>query len=239
MGKRKKGFSIALKTLLFLLAFPMLPLCVAELRVFRSLAVFCPEDASVLSLPTSYGSLAAGALLCAALFIALMRYPRAYVFAHEMTHAAFGLLTGAKVSKLKVGGNKGSVSITNPNMIELLAPYFFPLYAMTLLAVFGVVSLFVPLVGTAFGRGCAVAVGFAWGFHLCWTVDALLLHQTDLDKFGFFFSIVFIVAVLSLMLQLTIVAVCPIGIARYFELFGEALSDTFSFTVDFIRGVRI
>lgn len=115
---------------------------------------------------------------------------RAYVLGHELTHALWALLFGARVSRLRVARSGGSVSVSKSNVLITLAPYFFPFYtAVVVLAavVFRLCAGRLPCVGA-----WLAAVGFTWAFHVAFTVRALAQRQPDVDVYGTFFSLVFI-----------------------------------------------
>ena len=59
-----------------------------------------------------------------------------YVLGHELTHALWTWLFGGKVKKMKVSSSGGHVVISKTNFFIALAPYFFPLYAVIVVAVF-------------------------------------------------------------------------------------------------------
>ena len=69
---------------------------------------------------------AAGYALWTLLFLFLPPAIKMYVWGHELTHALWGLMTGSKVGKIKVGDNGGYVNLTNPGIFTTLAPYFVP-----------------------------------------------------------------------------------------------------------------
>ena len=164
----------------------------------------------------------------ALLFLFVRVPPVAYVAVHELTHALFGLLFGARVSRLRIGGEHGSADVSRPNAVILLAPYFFPLPAAALLLLRGAVSLFVPLAGTVAGSLCAAAVGAAWGFHLCFTINALLQRQTDLDAYGFLFSVVFLALLNALFLFLSLSLLAPVPLADAFAALRMLLRDSYA-----------
>ena len=115
---------------------------------------------------------------------------RLYILGHELTHAVWGVLFGARVSNLKVSLRGGSVTLTKSNVLITLAPYFFPFYTMLVVLAALVVRLFVsPLPLPAIWL---FAVGFTWCFHLCFTLRALAQHQPDVTEYGHLFSWVFI-----------------------------------------------
>ena len=187
----------------------LVPAAAAVPRAIRFLETLAPREPAVLGLSAPVGSFLLGACLFALAFVAVRIPAIAYVAVHETTHALFGLLSGARVSRLRVSEEAGSVDVSRPNALNLLAPYFFPLPAVAALLLFGLASLAVPMVGGAAGSVAAGIVGAAWGFHLCFTVNALLQRQTDLDAYGFFFSAVLVLLLNELFLFLAYVALSP------------------------------
>ena len=104
-----------------------------------------------------------------------------------------------------------------------------------MLAAYGALSLFAPLAGTAVGTAFAAASGAAWGFHFCFTVNALLQYQTDLDAYGFFFSSV-VLALLNLaVLGGALAAVCPVPAAELARTAAESVAETYLWTLDLFR----
>jgi len=206
---RRRAPSPWLRAALFVAAFALVPALAAVPRAMRLLEATMPEGPSVLGLSAAAGSFLLGACLFSLAFVAVRIPAIAYVAVHEATHALFGLLTGARVSRLRVAEEEGSVDVSRPNALNLLAPYFFPLPCAAALLLFGLVSLAVPLAGTTAGAVAAGVCGAAWGFHLCFTVNALLQRQTDLDAYGFLFSFVVVLLLNELFLLLAYAALSP------------------------------
>ena len=170
----------------FLLAVLALPLAVA-------LVPLCADVFRAASLSAGAGLFAAAAGFLAFIvlwMLAPQRFVRVYVFGHELTHALWGLLFGARVSNLRVSLSGGSVTLTRSNVLITLAPYFFPFYTILVVAAALVTRLFVsPL---PHGWAWLFAVGFTWSFHLCFTLRALAQRQPDVTEYGRLFSWVFI-----------------------------------------------
>lgn len=117
---------------------------------------------------------------------------RLYVLGHELTHAAWGLMFGAKVSDLKVGVKGGSVKLTKTNVWITLAPYFFPFWTIVvvLLALAVRAAMHFAAPGASFPAPWAwtFTVGFTWCFHLCFTIRSLMQTQPDVEEYGRVFS---------------------------------------------------
>ena len=145
-----------------------------------------------------------GAVLWLIAFLGLPRPILLYVFGHELTHAVWIWLMGGRVSRFRVGRDGGHVVTNRTNFWIALAPYFFPLYSILAIAIFGALSLFYNL--QPYGRLLYAVIGATWAFHLtfaCWMIPK---NQTDLRDHGTFFSLVVIylmnLALLSVMLVL-------------------------------------
>ena len=166
----------------------MIPLCVAGTRTLISLVMrLDPGDQAV---PYPLMALVLGFLLWQMIFMFLPRPARTYVFAHELTHALWGLVMGARVSKFKVSKDQGSVTLSKTNFLITLAPYFFPLYTVLLILIYYVLWMFVEV--EKYHSVWLGLIGFTWGFHLSFTVITLMQRQSDIKAYGFLFSYAFI-----------------------------------------------
>jgi len=221
-----------LRAVLFAAAFALVPGLAAVPRAIRLLEVLAPEDPSLLGLSAPAGAFLLGACLFALAFVAVRIPAIAYVAVHETTHALFGLLSGARVTRLRVAEEEGSVDVSRPNALNLLAPYFFPLPAVAALLLFGLASLAVPMVGTPAGLVAAGIVGAAWGFHLCFTVNALLQRQTDLDAYGFLFSFVLVLLLNELFLLCAWVALSPARLVPALAILRDFSADAWRWFPD-------
>jgi len=158
---------------------------------------------------------------------------RAYVLGHELTHALFGLLFGARVSNLRVGLRGGSVTLTKSNVLITLAPYFFPFYTILVVAAALVARCFVSPLPCPFAW--LFAVGFTWCFHVCFTIRSVAQEQPDIEEYGRVFSYVFIW--IFNVLGMTAGVVCTAGlpwrffVRRLFVRCGDAYAAVGSFFV--------
>ena len=97
---------------------------------------------------------------------------------------------------------------------------------------FGLVSLAFPLVGTTAGAVAAGICGAAWGFHLCFTVNALLQRQTDLDAYGFLFSFVLVLLLNELFLLCAWVALSPARLVPALAILRDFSADAWRWFPD-------
>jgi len=191
------------KVIKFLLGLALLPLCAALSRVlFALLREFPAESGSWAdwALPAGFAAAAAG-------FFLLPRPFRVYVLAHELTHAAWGALMGARVGKMKVGKNGGHVMLSKSNFIISLAPYFFPFYTGAVIGLWAVARLFWDV--SRYEPWWLAAVGLTWGFHLTFTVYMLGQRQPDIQENGRLFSYTVIYAVNLIFAALWMIAIGP------------------------------
>lgn len=176
----------------------LIPLCVAMtlalLDLLRGLAggLFSPE---VLWLGIGY-------TLWLVLWFVMPQPARAYVMAHELTHALWALLFGARIRKMKVTAKGGSVSLSKTNLLITLAPYFFPFYTVLVLLLRWLVGCFVQPVPMPYVW--LFLVGLTWGFHLCFTVQSLLTRQPDILEYGriLSYAVIYIFNLLGILLWL-------------------------------------
>ena len=165
-------------------------------------------------------ALAAGFVAWTVLFL-FVRVPDAvYVLGHELTHAAWALCTFQRVGRIRVSSGGGSCVVSNPGMFTTLAPYFIPFYLLALLALRLVLSIWIDM--SDYALWWLAALGFAYGFHLTYTLKALVeVDQPDVREYGRVFSYVAIVAFNLLLLGLGLVWVTGSSLGEY----GVALAD--------------
>lgn len=190
----------------FVLGLVLIPFCYAAIRTLGHLVQAADPASSWLISPTGV-LMGGGFMLWVLIYLVLPRPMRAYVLAHELSHALWGLLHGRRVSQLRVSDRGGSVRIEKPNTLIVLAPYFFPFYTLLVVVIYGGASLFTDV--TAWRPVWLGLVGLTWGFHVTFTLSALLDQQSDIRKIGHLFSYTFIFWVNALGLAVWLVAVGP------------------------------
>lgn len=125
-----------------------------------------------------------------------------YVLGHELTHALAALMSGGKVRSLRIHSSGGEVVVTRANSLVVLAPYFFPFYSMLWLFGWWTASWIVDIQPWKFGFfwGC----GMTYAFHVIWTGRIIRQRQPDLEREGWVFSGVLIVAIHGLLAVVTL-----------------------------------
>ena len=148
-----------------------------------------------------------GVVLWLIAFFGLPRPIVLYVFGHELTHALWVWMMGGRVSHFKVGRGGGHILTDKNNFLIALAPYFFPLYSILVIALYGALSLFFNM--QPYGRLLYALVGVTWAFHLSFTCWMIPKNQTDLSDNGTIFSLVVIYLVNLLLLCAMLVIASP------------------------------
>ncbi len=212
------NFSRVKKFLKLIIGLVFLPLCWAASRAFFFLLQSVPAEAS----GWNDWALPVGFLVSVLGFFLLPQAFRTYVLGHELTHALWGMLMGAKVGRIRVGKTGGHVELSKSNFLVSLAPYFFPFYTVVLIAVWYGVGFFVDL--GSYELWWLAGVGLTWGFHVTFTVYMLSQHQPDVQENGKIFS-----GIIIYLANLLVVSLWMIMIGT--PTFAEAWSLLFPETV--------
>lgn len=189
-----------------LLGVLLLPACWGVTRAFLDAIVVSAGESGMMS-PEAL-SLLGGIVAFAFAWMALSHPVRMYVLGHELTHALWGLLFGARPSDVRVSESGGSVKLTKSNVLITLAPYFFPFYTF--------IVIVVALVTYAFIRPLPYLplwlflVGFTWAFHVLFTLETLTQRQPDVKLYGRIFSWVFIYLVNVAIILVWLAAMTPL-----------------------------
>jgi hypothetical protein len=172
------------KWIKFFIAIFLLPVCGgAVMALWRVLRVCGGAD-------TTWIPFLAGAACWCVIFLLLPKPMWIYVFGHELTHALWTWLFGGQVKKMKVTSSGGHVVISKTNFAIALAPYFFPLYAAIVVAIFAIGHLFWDW--RSYLVWFHLLVGAAYAFHVTLTFHALQTRQTDITSQGYLFSAVIV-----------------------------------------------
>ena len=169
-----------IKWLKFVIAVLLLPACAGAALALGAILRVCGGA------DTTWIPFLGGVACWCVIFFMLPKPMWIYVFGHELTHALWVWLFGGRVKKMKVTSGGGHVIITKTNFLITLAPYFFPLYAVIVIAIFaaghwiwGWERLFVYF---------DLLLGAAYAFHLTLTFHALQTRQSDVTSQGCLFS---------------------------------------------------
>jgi hypothetical protein len=148
-----------------------------------------------------------GAVLWLIAFMGLPRPILIYVFGHELTHAIWVWLMGGRISRFRVGREGGHVVTNRTNFWIALAPYFFPIYSILAIAIFGALSIFYNV--QPYGRVLYAVIGATWAFHFTFTCWMIPKNQTDLSDQGTFFSLVVIYLMNLFLLSTMLILASP------------------------------
>ena len=192
-----------------LIGFALLPACWGVSRAFFDAVVVSAGASGIASAETL--SLLCGIAAFALAWMALSHPVKMYVLGHELTHALWGLLFGARPSDVRVSATGGSVRLTKSNLLITLAPYFFPFYTFLVIVV--------ALITYAFLRPLPCLplwmflVGFTWSFHVLFTLETLGQRQPDVKLYGRIFSWTFIFLANVLVVLVWLASMTPLTFA--------------------------
>jgi hypothetical protein len=182
-----------------------------------------------------FGCFAAGMVLFGILFAIVPREALMlpYVFGHEVTHAIWVKLFGGTVAdQFHVSLDGGHVLTDRVNTWIALAPYFFPIYSLLVVSLYGVASMATDL--SAYRWVLFLLLGFTLAFHLVFTCLLIAKGQPDLHYGGTFFSLMVIYLINLLILTgLLLLTGKEITLRSYGEDF---ISNTEGF-LEFCRSV--
>jgi len=173
-----------------------------------------------------------GYALWLVVFAVLPKPMRTYVLGHELTHAVWALMMGARVSGFKVRKTGGQVRTSKTNWFIALAPYFFPFYAMLFMIVFFLACAIWDL--AAYLWVLFVLVGLGWSFHITFTLMMLLtVKQPDVQSQGVVFSAVVIYGMNLLIMALTMAALTrAVTFGLLARSLGGDLGTAYGWTLD-------
>ncbi|MGD0814445.1 MAG: hypothetical protein ABSA83_12635 [Verrucomicrobiota bacterium] len=169
-----------------LLGVLLLPVCLGTAQALWRILFASASMAERVWLP-----LLAGAACWVVIFLLLPKPMWIYVFGHELTHAVWTWIFGGRVKRFQATSDGGQVITTKSNFIIALAPYFFPLYAVLVVAVFFIGDLFWQW-RRAYLSWFHLLLGAAYAFHVTLTWEILKNRQTDITSQGRLFSAVVI-----------------------------------------------
>lgn len=175
-----------------------------------------------------------GVLLWLVTFFGLPRPLWLYVFGHELTHAIWVLLMGGRVHRFQVSRQGGHILADRTNTWIALAPYFFPIYSVLAIALYGLCALFLDV--SPYRNLLFCLIGVTWAFHLSFTCWMITKGQPDLYYGGTFFSLTVIYLLnLVLLAAMLILASPQVTWAGFGQ---ELLQNTIDFTVSLTIGLN-
>jgi hypothetical protein len=203
-----------------IIAILLLPVCIGAVSALW-LVLTHSGDAETIWVATL-----AGAGCWVAIFLLLPKPMWIYVFGHELTHALWAWCFGAEVKKFKVASGGGHVVLSKSNFAIVLAPYFFPLYAVLVVTGFALGNLFWHW--QRYAVWFHLLLGAAYAFHVTLTWHAFKTRQSDITSQGWLFSAVIIflgnVAVLLVGIPILAAKVDVLSaLGWWFECTGEIL----------------
>ncbi len=175
-----------------------------------------------------------GVVLWLVTFFGLPRPLWLYVFGHELTHAVWVLLMGGRVHQFEVSRQGGHILADRTNTWIALAPYFFPIYSVLAIAIYGLCGLFLDV--SPYRHLLYCVIGVTWAFHLSFTCWMITKGQPDLHYGGTFFSLMIIYLLNLILLAAMLILASPqVTWAGFGQ---ELLQNTIDFTVSLTIGLN-
>ncbi len=176
-----------------------------------------------------------GVIMWLVTFFSLPKFLKVYVFGHELTHAIWVLMMGGRVHRFEVSAEGGHILADRTNTWIALAPYFFPIYSVAAILLYGTAGLFMDVSGSPYREILYGLVGAGWAFHLSFTVWMIPKGQPDLHYGGTFFSLILIYLLNIVLLAVLLIIASPhiswLGFGR--ELWENAMDFTVQATLLF------
>ena len=158
-------------------------------------------------------------------FLTRLRNQWFSTFEHEVTHCIFAIVMGNRVTGMRVTAVEGGHMqyIGTPSWLIDVAPYFFP--TMTLVAL-----LILPWVPVITPAESLFIVGVTVAYHLTSTWVETHTGQSDLQKAGFVFSLLFLpganIACLNVVLNVALYG--WVGIFKWYDAVVSSSLNPFS-----------
>ncbi len=222
---------VSTKLVKFVVALFLLPLCAVLTQAFFTVFTRATVTQQLWA-GEEFWFFSLGVVLWLIAFFGLPRPLMVYVFGHELTHALWVLLMGGRVSQFRVGRDGGHIMTDKNNFWIALAPYFFPLYSILALGLYGALSFVTPM--QPFGRLLYAVIGVTWAFHFTFTCWMIPKNQSDLRDHGTFFSLVVIYLMNLLVLSVLLVVASP---QITFLDFGTEIGDNIGRFLDVVGRV--
>lgn len=214
--------------------FLLVPAGILTQTFFEAFTRTTVEENFWISEPFWYFSL--GITLWLVIFFSVPRPLMIYVFGHELTHALWVWVLGGRVHRFEVGPDGGYILADRTNTWIALAPYFFPIYSIAAIVLYGVAGLIFDVAPYAFIL--YGALGLTWGFHFTFTCWMIWKGQPDLYYGGTFFSLV-VIYTLNLLILCTMLIIFAPGVGWggfLHDLIANAVDWTVAFTL-YVNGL--
>ena len=227
-------FTVPTRWVKFVFAISLLPVCAILSQTFFTVFAHAAVTQRLWA-GEEFWFFSLGAVLWLIAFLGLPRPIVLYVFGHELTHALWVLLMGGRVSRFRVSRDGGHVVTNRNNFWIALAPYFFPLYSILAIAIYGLLSLSLNM--QPYGRLLYAIIGATWAFHFTFTCWMIPKNQTDLSDQGTFFSLVVIYLMNLLLLSVMLILASPqITFAAFGADLLTNLSNFSQWIIDLFQG---
>jgi len=212
-----------MRILTFFVGIVLIPVCYAVSETAISLVRAISPDSSM-AIPASGWALLGGFLFWIFVYFTVPLPIRTYVLAHELTHAIWGMLMGARIFRMQVSRDRGSVTMSKSNFLITLAPYFFPLYTVIVIVSYYVLSIFYDV--SRYHLFWLSLVGFTWGFHFTFTISTLLQHQSDIKVYGavFSYSLIYLFNVAGICIWIVIIT--DVTLTQMMDCFWVHMTET-------------
>ena len=186
----------------FVVALFLLPLCAILSQTFFTVFARATVTQRIWA-GEEFWFFSLGAILWLIAFFGLPRPHACLCFRPRTDPRVWVLLMGGRVSRFRVGRDGGHIVTDRNNFWIALAPYFFPLYSLLVIGIYGALSLFLNV--QPYGRLLYGLIGVTWAFHFTFTCWMIPKKQTDLTDQGTFFSLVVIYLMNLLLLSVMLV----------------------------------
>lgn len=219
----RESLMIPLRWLKVVFGFFLLPVCWISAKTFFDIFTRATMEKDFWA-TEEFWFFSLGGILWLIAFFGLPRPLWIYVFGHELTHAMWVWLSGGTVSQIHVSSKGGYIMSDRKSVWISLAPYFFPIYSMLVIVLFGLLNMAIDL--NPYRRILFGLVGATWAFHFTFTVWMILKEQPDLLDHGTFFSLVLIFLInLGVLSVFLIVASPDITLGMFASYWISAAAD--------------
>ncbi|MBN8218427.1 MAG: hypothetical protein J0L75_17410 [Spirochaetes bacterium] len=141
---------------------------------------------------------ALGAVAAAALIAFTRILQAAYIFFHELAHAAAVLLSSGTIHHIRFGIDLGWVQSDKSSFFIRLAPYFLPLFPLAVLALYYPAALLLrhqaPAALPLATAGLSFLFTLAWCAQWAYNVKLFALESSDLDRDRILLSVIAVTA---------------------------------------------